>query len=104
MDVTFNNGTVLNVSTVTENKLIYAAPKKWELRITSDTDISSNALDELLTEENIKTIRHTKADGDTSVFSGYSTVDTVKKTYNAQGVSLIIVLKKEDTSNDESEV
>lgn len=95
MTISFADGTALSSAQVTEDKRIYSEPKKWELKITSDTDISSEELDRALTPTNISKITCEKNDGTVAEFSDYSYVDRVSKTHTDSGVALVIIIQKE---------
>lgn len=95
MTIQFLDGTTLHVTQINEDKRIYSAPKKWELKLISDEDLTSLELDALLVEENISKLLCVKEDGTSSEILGYSFVDRVSKTKTNDVVSLIIVLQKD---------
>ena len=95
MQVEFANGVVIGATQVSEERKVYSEPKKWELKIISDTDLSSDDLDVLLCRENINKITHTLDNGSVATIKGYNKVEKVYKVSNAGGVSLIIILQKE---------
>lgn len=95
MTISFADGTTLSSAQVTEDKRIYSLPQKWELKIVSNTDLTSEELDALLTADNMSEITCTNNDGIVSEFSGYDYVDRASKTYTESGVVLTIVLQKE---------
>ena len=99
MTITFLNGKEINVLSVAEDKKIHVVPKKWELIITSNTDLSSEELDALLVEENMLKLLHQKDDGTVKEILNYNEVTKVNKVHYSDGVTMTIVLRKEITED-----
>ena len=106
MDLTFNNGQKLTVNAIYEQKRVYSAPQMWELKISAEDNLSSEALDALLIPENISHIEY-EICGETQAINGYDTVDFISKAISEQDTETIIALNitllkeiKEDEENE----
>ena len=106
MELVFNNGQKITAINIHEQKRIYSAPQRWELKISATDNLSSDELDDLLVPDNISYMEY-EIDDETKVISGYDTVDFLSKTIaeDATGtrITLDITLLKEMKEDEENE-
>lgn len=103
MELHFPNESTLAVSQIAENKRIYSSPQKWELKLTVNSALTSEALDILLKASNLSPLTLTNNAGEEFIFSGYNDVDSISKYISEQGTTMTIVLQKSIAEETEDE-